>query len=247
MIRHVNFIPKSGRLFLVLALSLCLFACATNPPKKEREDAELAFRAAKEAEKCAALRYAAAEKALTTAQRLINEKKYDDARQHFLVAKELSDKALAEAKANTDCMNPKPAEAPKPVEATTTGETASSTFKDGSLDDPNYKLETIYFPFNSSDITDQAKDIIAKNAAWMNKHSATKIIIAGHCDKRGSTEYNLALGQRRAQSVKDYMIKIHSVNPDFIDVISYGEEQPLRDGDLEEAFTLNRRAEFSKQ
>ena len=48
MIRHVNFIPKSGRLFLVLALSLCLFACATNPPKKEREDAELAFRAAKE-------------------------------------------------------------------------------------------------------------------------------------------------------------------------------------------------------
>jgi peptidoglycan-associated lipoprotein len=81
------------------------------------------------------------------------------------------------------------------------------------------------------------------NAAWIKSNAKTTVQIEGHCDSRGTIEYNLALGERRAQAVKNYLVGL-GVAADRLNVISYGEEKPLVPGDSEEAWTKNRRANF---
>jgi len=105
-------------------------------------------------------------------------------------------------------------------------------------------LETVYFDFDKSDLRQDARDVLAKNAEVLLKKAAdAKIQIAGHCDERGSDEYNLALGDRRAKSAANYLKKL-GVTADRISTISYGEEKPAVDGHDEAAWSKNRRAEF---
>ncbi len=229
----------------VAVLLLALAGCVGKPPKEEREQAEQAFLAAKAAEKCATVRYTSAEKALQNARRLTTEKKYEEARRYFNVAKELSETALKEANANRDCMNPPdPNETTKPV-VTSGGEDDNLTPEERMLRDPEYDLKSVRFPFNSEDITEEAKQILQQNAAWLNNFPDINVRVEGHCDSRGSTEYNLALGERRAYAVRKFLIML-GVNPDQLSVMSYGEESPLVDEENEMAWEQNRRAEFKK-
>jgi peptidoglycan-associated lipoprotein len=103
-------------------------------------------------------------------------------------------------------------------------------------------LKTVYFDLNSSDLSADARQTLGANAAWLKGHNV-KITIEGHCDKRGSTEYNLALGERRAYIVRNYL-KSLGVNPDRMAIISYGEEKPLDYSESEGSLAKNRRAEF---
>ena len=215
-------------------------ACAHNPPKKERNEAELAFRRASPAEKCATLRYSSAERALLKARQLTTEGDYEQARRYFIVARDLSKKALKEARANEECMNPRPSS-----EETTEEPPLAPVGTFSPTEDPNYELQRIHFPFNSDEITAESREMLRRNAEWMNNFPGVRVRVEGHCDERGSTEYNLSLGERRANSVKQYLIML-SVSPDSLLNISYGEERPLKDGRNEEAWAENRRAEFRK-
>ena len=88
-----------------------------------------------------------------------------------------------------------------------------------------------------------ARSLAAKNAAWMKANPDVTVQIEGHCDARGSTEYNLALGERRARAVKAYLVSI-GVIASHLTIISYGKEKPLVAGTTEAAYAANRRANF---
>ena len=104
-------------------------------------------------------------------------------------------------------------------------------------------LETVLFEYDSSTLTENTKQLLASNAERLMENSEVNIIIEGHCDERGSDEYNLALGERRAIVTKNYLTSL-GVTSKRITIISYGEEHPVSAGHNEEAWKQNRRAEF---
>jgi peptidoglycan-associated lipoprotein len=104
-------------------------------------------------------------------------------------------------------------------------------------------LQRIQFDFDRYVLTPQARDILAGNAAYLKAHPEIKVVIDGYCDDRGSDEYNLALGERRALAAKQFIISL-GVPPESLSTISYGEENPLDAGNHEGAWAKNRRAEF---
>lgn len=104
-------------------------------------------------------------------------------------------------------------------------------------------LATVFFDYDKSTLSQSARDVLKANAEWMKKNANVKVQIEGHCDNRGSIEYNLALGERRANAVRSYLTSI-GVSGSQLAVISYGEEKPLVASDSEEAWAKNRRANF---
>ncbi|UCF55852.1 MAG: peptidoglycan-associated lipoprotein Pal, partial [Deltaproteobacteria bacterium] len=97
--------------------------------------------------------------------------------------------------------------------------------------------------FDRYDLTPRAREILSQNAELLLKHSQVDIQIEGHCDERGTIEYNLALGDRRSNNAKQYLLSL-GVSPNRISTISYGEEMPADPGHNEEAWAQNRRAHF---
>lgn len=104
-------------------------------------------------------------------------------------------------------------------------------------------LKPIFFDFDKYDIRPADTEILKGNSALLKKFPNLKIQIEGHCDERGTNEYNLALGERRANSTKKYLTSL-GVTADRVSTISYGEEKALDPGHNEEAWTKNRRANF---
>jgi len=102
-------------------------------------------------------------------------------------------------------------------------------------------LKDIHFHYDKYDIQRGEEGILKENAAFLKKNPKMKIQIEGHCDERGTTEYNLALGERRANSVKKYLVSL-GITSDRISTISYGKERPLDRGHNEQAWAKNRRA-----
>ena len=102
-------------------------------------------------------------------------------------------------------------------------------------------LKDIYFDFDKYDIRPGDAEILKENATLLTKYPNIKIQVEGHCDERGTVEYNLALGERRANSAKKYLISL-GIASDRISAISYGKERPLDPGHNEEAWAKNRRA-----
>jgi peptidoglycan-associated lipoprotein len=105
------------------------------------------------------------------------------------------------------------------------------------------KFEDIYFDYDQYDVRDDAQPVLQTVATWLLKNMPAKILIEGHCDDRGTNEYNLALGDRRAKAVRDYLVAL-GIASDRIETISYGEEEPLCTDQTEECWATNRRAHF---
>jgi len=104
-------------------------------------------------------------------------------------------------------------------------------------------LETIHYAYNDFTLDERARITLEQNAVFMRKNPALKVIIEGHCDERGSDEYNLALGERRAAAARNYLVSL-GIGNDRLSIISYGEELPLVAEANEAAWAKNRRAEF---
>jgi peptidoglycan-associated lipoprotein len=105
-------------------------------------------------------------------------------------------------------------------------------------------LEDVHFEYDQAELSDQARATLERNAQWMKAHPAAKVRVEGHCDDRGTVEYNLALGERRAQSTRDYLVSL-GVAADRLATVSYGKERPLDTGTTESAYARNRRAHFA--
>jgi peptidoglycan-associated lipoprotein len=104
-------------------------------------------------------------------------------------------------------------------------------------------LYTIYFDYDKYTIRESDMDYLTKNAKWLGINPKTKVRIEGHADERGETDYNVALGDKRARSIRKYLEDM-GIGGDRLDVVSYGEEKPAVNGSGEDAWAKNRRAEF---
>jgi peptidoglycan-associated lipoprotein len=104
-------------------------------------------------------------------------------------------------------------------------------------------VRDILFDFDSSSIRPDAREFLKANADYFMRNRVSSIIIEGHCDERGTAEYNMALGQKRAQETKKYLINL-GIQESIIKTVSYGEERPLDPNNNEEAWAKNRRAHF---
>jgi len=123
--------------------------------------------------------------------------------------------------------------------------TEEEIFMSKSLEEINLAapLKMIYFDYDQYFIRDDAKPVLEGNAGWLRKFSGAKILVEGHCDERGTEEYNLALGEKRAKGTYDYLVSL-GISPERIKIISYGKSQPLDSGHTEMSWQRNRRAQF---
>lgn len=153
---------------------------------------------------------------------------------------------LAGALALSACKGHAPKQLPpEPGPATTTTAPSEPTGPAaGSQADFVAKMmgsDTIYFDTDKYDIDSTDQAALAKQAQWLMQYSAKRATIEGHCDERGTREYNLALGERRANAAKNYLVSL-GVDPSRISTVSYGKERPVALGSNEEAWAQNRRA-----
>jgi peptidoglycan-associated lipoprotein len=103
--------------------------------------------------------------------------------------------------------------------------------------------ERVHFEFDKSRITDEAAAVLQRKAAVLEAYPALRLTLEGHCDERGSLEYNQALGQRRSESAKRYLVSL-GISEEMFRTVSFGEERPIAQGSNEDAWAQNRRSEF---
>jgi peptidoglycan-associated lipoprotein len=108
---------------------------------------------------------------------------------------------------------------------------------------PALELKPAFFDFDKSDLTPAAREVLNANGRMLKDHPDVRIIIEGHCDERGTVQYNLALGEKRAQAARDYL-KDLGIASARMEVVSYGKERPFAMGHNEAAWAQNRRAQF---
>lgn len=126
------------------------------------------------------------------------------------------------------------------------GEVTYGTSSDGASDKGGIGLGTlarVHFEFDSANLSDSARKTLESNAKTISGNKRMRVLVEGHCDERGSNEYNIALGERRARSVIDYLVNL-GVQRSRLEMKSWGEERPLNPNSSESAWKLNRRAEF---
>ncbi len=151
-------------------------------------------------------------------------------------------KKVTETKPKPTVVKEEPKRPPKTGAKSAKTEPEVTAPKDG---DEATALETVYYEYDKSRITKEAADILKANSAVMTADAALRVRIEGHCDERGTKEYNQALGERRANSSMQYLKNL-GVGLDRMETISYGEERPAVEGANEAAWAKNRRSEFKR-
>ena len=101
--------------------------------------------------------------------------------------------------------------------------------------------DRVFFALDKSNLSSQSRAMLEKQAAWLKRYGSVSVVVEGHADERGTREYNLGLGERRANSAKDYLVAM-GINPNRIKIISYGKERPAALGHSEASWRQNRRA-----
>ena len=129
-------------------------------------------------------------------------------------------------------------------ESTKSEEIAESASDNTSNNIMMINLEDIFFEFDKSTLTPAAQETLTQKARWLKVNTNVSVVIEGHCDERGTNEYNLALGDRRAAGTKAFLVDL-GISPTRLVSISYGEERPIIRGDSEKAWAKNRRAHLA--
>jgi peptidoglycan-associated lipoprotein len=137
---------------------------------------------------------------------------------------------------------PEPAPGPQPLGPGGPGGIGSASAAPGSQQDLDASAgDRVFFAFDRSDISPEARQTLSRQADWLRRYPNVTVTIEGHCDERGTREYNLALGERRAQAVKNVLVAL-GIPAGRISTISYGKERPAVVGSTEDAYAQNRRA-----
>ncbi len=144
-------------------------------------------------------------------------------------------------------VEPTPTPVPVPVEEPIAAPIAEPVAEalPADLEELNKKgyLKDIFYDYDLYDVKADQRDAMAANAEWLKKWPAVKIQVEGHCDERGSNKYNMALGDKRANAARDYLVSL-GIDASRITTLSYGEERPFVEGQTEDAWSQNRRAHF---
>jgi len=129
----------------------------------------------------------------------------------------------------------------KPIENEAEAEALNKQAEASQSEEVIEVSDKVYFDLNNSGLSDDAKKILDNQISWLKSDIAIKVVVEGHCDERGTREYNIALGAKRANSVKNYLTQ-SGVNSSRIRVVSYGKERPVAVGNDESVWSKNRRA-----
>lgn len=144
-------------------------------------------------------------------------------------------------------VEPTPTPVPVPVEEPIAAPVAEPVAEalPADLEELNKKgyLKDIFFDYDLYDVRADQRDAMAANAEWLKKWPTVKVQVEGHCDERGSNKYNMALGDKRANAARDYLVSL-GIDASRITTLSYGEERPFVEGQTEDAWSQNRRAHF---
>ncbi len=143
----------------------------------------------------------------------------------------------------TETTTTTPPEAPK---AMAPAADASAAERAKEMARNQFLNENVHFAFDSAALSPRAQDVLKRKAVWLNDNPGVTVVIEGHCDERGTPEYNMALGERRAESARAYLVDT-GVSSSRLRTTSYGEEKPLDPRSNEEAWAKNRRGQFRIQ
>jgi len=225
----------SARAVLAAALLSVLFAfaagCGAKKPVDAMESARIAIEGLSDAEPCAPAEVSAARSLMQQAEEAFAARDYARARQLADAARLQGDRARQLAITNAEDCN----------RVRTIEDTRVEVRNERDAGEPvvtNHEFVPVYFGFDSATLDDAARRILNGHAEQLTRNPSWRVQIEGHCDAVGSTEYNLALGEQRARSVRDYMARM-GVAAERITVVSYGAEMPVSSD-----FSRNRRAEF---
>jgi len=150
---------------------------------------------------------------------------------------------------NTNAIPPTPPAPPRPVDEPIPVPPEPEAIRSGDLKDDldtlnrSGVLKPVFFELDSSDVSGDSQKVLQENAEVMRKNSQWQVTIEGHCDERGTAEYNLALGERRAIAARTYLVSL-GIPAERVRVVSYGKEFPFEQGHDESAWSKNRRAHF---
>lgn len=220
------------QIVLIAFIAFALAACGGRRPTDEMEAARNAIEMSADAEPCAEAEYRAAANLLEQAEEAFAARDYARARQ-------LADAATLQAERARQTAIENAEDCDRMRDMTTEVEEVQSEREAPSVEaDPDYEFVAVYFDFDQSALTEQMRSTLNSHAEQMIANQRLQMQIEGHCDRLGSTEYNLALGDRRARAVKDYLVR-RGVPAGRISTVSYGAELPVSSRDRE-----NRRAEF---
>ena len=256
---------KSGIVMVLVSLFFIVFAGSCQKrPDKEIAAAEKALEAAKDAgaPEYAPREFKSAEDMMAETYKLVDAKKYKDARESAITTKELADvarmKALerkkeAEKKRAEEKQQREKSKYPAPATLApeaVTGEALNAEIQQNKVGTGGLgegvkikQLPSIHFDFDKYEIREVDKPVLKKIADWLKMHPTVKIRIEGNTDERGTEEYNMALGERRAKAARDYLIML-GVDTSRIEIVSYGEDNPVDPEHNEEAWARNRRDDF---
>lgn len=222
------------RTFLVLVLSVVVAACGGRQRSSDLlTDARAAVDGAADAERCAEAEYRAAVRLMEQAEQAYADREYDTSRQLAEAARAQAERAREIAAANDDC--DREADNQQAV-ATVLAPTPAREAVEYTGD---YVFSTVYFGFDSSSVSSEAGLTLTRHARHLQENPSVRLRLEGHCDDAGTSEYNFALGQRRASIVRQFLMEL-GISGERMSVLSYGEEMPDRSGDL----NRNRRVEF---
>jgi peptidoglycan-associated lipoprotein len=132
---------------------------------------------------------------------------------------------------------------PPPQSSVPPGVDTSELPKDVATINARGYLKDAFFDYDKADLRDDARTVLSANAEWLKKNRTIQFLIEGHCDERGTSEYNLALGDRRANAAKEYLVSL-GVDASRIKTVSYGKERPFCNESSEDCWQQNRRAHF---
>lgn len=226
-------------LFVAVATTAFLFNCA-GAPKDERARAEQALRDAEVVKNCDPDTYATALEMFNAAQEAEKSKDYAKAKELYLAAESKVKDFAAYYRANPDkCL------ANKKKEKKEADDDAIVSSDPDSPDNPDMRLPVVHFDLDSYDLRPEEAEKLKNVSRWMGKFGTVAVRIEGHADERGSTDYNLSLGERRAQEVLRFLQR-QGIDAGRVRTLSYGEERPIATGSNEEAWSQNRRAEVEK-
>ena len=235
-----RFGTQSNVLMLIIVLLwTSMYGCSGARPAKDELTKTIALLESVRKLGCVHDSLSLAEESYAKAQKLYDAKKYDQARAQASAARELAQE-VADATGGKPCEAPPPPPSSQPVELPIEADdSAIEPFESVSAPD----LKTLYFGFDSSSLNPQSISALEENIVWIRANPNKRIIVEGHCDSRGTLEYNLALSDRRATSVVGYL-KSAGIESKRLEPIGLGSDQPASYRQDSEGYRLNRRAEF---
>lgn len=245
-----------------LIILITMASCGTFP-KNEKDAADEAFNNAALGKDCDKENYLATEQLRDKAYEELSKKEYEKAKKLFKEVKEKSEAILKYYQTHPDQCLPKEKKCNDNIDNDGDGLVDCDDDDCSQMDnctkpivedvveelpdekDPNWKFPVIHFEFNKHEIRYEDQALIEKMSRWLQNFESVSLRIEGHADERGSIDYNMSLGEKRAREVQKQLIML-GINKSRFEIISYGEEQPVDMGQTEEAWFKNRRAEFKR-